>query len=123
MAVAFGADMLFRDVCLRQGVASFVHAAHLQTTSLIFCKDYGIGQKKVRLIFAGERNDPNGRRRANVGTLVLQEELTSCSPSQQRTRSSITRHATHFQPMQSKQKAQEKFQHHREIFSTFLSFP
>lgn len=60
----------FWDVRLRQGVASFVHAAHLQTMSLIFCKDYGIGQKKVRLIFAGERNNPNGRRRrANVGTL------------------------------------------------------
>lgn len=49
-------------------MASFVHAAHLQTMSLIFCKDYGIGQKKVRLIFAGERNKPHGRR-ANVGTL------------------------------------------------------
>lgn len=53
-------------------MASFVHAAHLQTMSLIFCKDYGIGQKKVRLIFAGERNDPNGRRHANVGTLSFE---------------------------------------------------
>lgn len=53
-------------------MALFVHAAHLQRMSLfIFCKDYGIGQKKVRLIFAGEQNNPDGGRCANVGTFSL----------------------------------------------------
>lgn len=103
-------------------MASFVHAAHLQRMSLKFCKDYGVGQKKVSLIFAGEQT---------TGMVVVVRTLALC-PKKRSSLPAIRHNGGHVATQPARPFAIDQYSASKTLrknsniaarFSTFLSFP